>query len=425
VKFFAGKVDTLSNSQQQYQWVRSNETMTLTENDLSKALKNYKGKMCTGSDGILMKIVKDTSTSIKNQLVQLMNKVVKHGMPESWRLAAVRPLHKKGLKTDVNNYRPVSNLQSISKLYEKMLLDKIDTELPEIEGVHQHGFRKGRSTVTALLELQNEIVQNLDKDRKVGTYSIDMTAAFDLLRPDIFHKLDLPQSIMNTLMDFLSNRKMKVIYSSNSSMERNLNVGCVQGSVLGPKLFAIYCKDLLQKILPYGHLTSYADDSYVTINAETNQDLKTKIETSLEIHEQYMQEIGMIVNRAKTELVVFNKKNHTEMVLSNGIKSKKDMKALGITFSENMNWKTHIENTVAKSAGVVNNLKFLRRWINQESALKVVTSQYFGLAYYASPVWMTPDIPCQSWRKLNSLHYRALRAAIKDPKQQWRQLLFV
>jgi len=126
----------------------------------------------------------------------------------------------------------------------------------------------------------------------------------------------------------------------------------------------------------------------------------------------------MIVNKAKTELVVFNKKNRTEMFLSNGIKSKKDMKALGVTFSENMSWKMHIENTVAKSASVVNNLKFLRRWIDQESALKVVTSQYFGLAYYASPVWMTPDIPYQSWKKLNSLHYRALRAAAKDPKQE-------
>jgi len=70
------------------------------------------------------------------------------------------------------------------------------------------------------------------------------------------------------------------------------------------------------------------------------------------------------------------------------------------------------------SATVVNKMKFLRRWIDQESALKVVTSQYFGLAYYASPVWMTPDIPCQSGRKLYNLHYRALRAAVKDPKQQ-------
>jgi len=86
----------------------------------------------------------------------------------------------------------------------------------------------------------------------------------------------------------------------------------------------------------------------------------------------------MIVNKAKTELVVLNKKNHTELVLSNGIKSKRSMKALGITFSDTMSWKTHFENTVAKSASVVNNVKFLRRWIDMESALKVVTSQYFG-----------------------------------------------
>jgi len=418
VDFFAGKVDSLSEGQKHYQWVRDEDNLILEEKDLDKALKNYKGKMSTGSDGILMKIVKDSATSVKRYLITLMNKAAREGMPDSWRMAAVRPLHKKGLKTDINNYRPVSNLQSISKLYEKMILNRIDEDLPGIEGEHQHGFRKGRSTVTALLELQSEIVNNIDMGRKVATYSIDMTAAFDLLRPNIFHTLDLPKGIMNTLMDFMSNRKMKVVYGRGVSTERNMHVGCVQGSVLGPKLFAIYCKDLLQKISPFGHLTSYADDSYVTINAESIHDLKTKIETSLETHEQYMQEIGMIVNKAKTELVVFDRKNHIELELSNGIKSKRSMKALGITFSDTMSWKTHIDNIVAKSASVVNNIKFLRRWIDMESALKVVTSQYFGLAYYASPVWMTPDIPCQSWKKLNSLHYRAIRAAVRDLKQE-------
>jgi len=73
--------------------------------------------------------------------------------------------------------------------------------------------------------------------------------------------------------------------------------------------------------------------------------------------------------------------------------------------------------TIFTSTHVIKNIRFLRRWIDQASALKIVTSQYFGVAYYASPVWMTPTMTHDCWKKLNSLHYRAIRAAVKDPKQ--------
>jgi hypothetical protein len=99
----------------------------------------------------------------------------------------------------------ISNLVSVSKLFEKIILAKLDYQYPGIEGKHQHGFRSNRGTHTALLELQSLIASVLDSNRSATTYSVDMSAAFDLLRPGTFHaEVDLDAGLMNILMDFMS-----------------------------------------------------------------------------------------------------------------------------------------------------------------------------------------------------------------------------
>jgi hypothetical protein len=167
------------------------------------------------------------------------------GIPQSWKTAVITPLHKSGSKTSVENYRPIANLVSISKIFEKIILAKIDALHPNIEGQGQHGFRKGRSTLTALLEVQHEISSSLDKKLEVSTYSIDMSAAFDLLRPNIFHSSSIIcESLLNITTDFMTNRNFQVSINGTMSDPVASNVGCVQGSILGPKLFNIYCSSI-------------------------------------------------------------------------------------------------------------------------------------------------------------------------------------
>jgi len=336
-----------------------------------------------------------------------------------WRMSQIRPLHKKGKMDEIVNYRPISNLQSISKLYKKLLLNKLDDILPNEEGNHQHGFRKNRGTTTALLEIQSTIAKGLDRGNFVAGYSIDMSAAFDLLRPHVYHGLDLiPHSLMNPLTDFLSQRKISVKYNNSVSQFEDINVGCVQGSVLGPKLFALYTRNLLQHLPSYCNITAYADDTYVCIEDNNQASLKDKIETTLALHENFLESIGMVVNKAKTELVIFNRKDPIEMKLKNGITSIKSIKALGVTLTYNLCWDEHISNMVSKTSKIISAIRYLRRWITQDAALQVVTSQYFGTCYYASPVWLNDQISHHSWKRLNSQHYRAIRAAVKDVKRR-------
>jgi len=246
-----------------------------------------------------------------------------------------------------------------------------------------------------------------------------MSAAFDLLRPHLFHQIkSTPPALMNLLMDFLTSRKLFVQYENATSRVDEINVGCVQGSVLGPKLFALYCKDLVNNLPKDVHITSYADDSYVTIYSESMDELKTKIETTLDCHEKFLDGIGMVVNKAKTELIVFNKKDPPSLELTNGVKSRESIKALGLNLTYNLKWDSHVSKTIAKTSYLINKVRFLRRWIDQDTALKIITSQFFGTIYYGAAVWLTSQLDSTSWKKLYSGHYRALRAAVGDYKRK-------
>jgi len=98
------------------------------------------------------------------------------------------------------------------------------------------------------------------------------------------------------------------------------------------------------------------------------------------------------------------------MTLSNGIKSAKEIKAPGVTFTSNLKWDKHIDNVIGKSTSIVSKVKFLCRWIDLDSAMKVVTSQFFGTLYNAAPVWLKAELKEIQWNRVN----RVIRATVCD-----------
>jgi hypothetical protein len=112
-----------------------------------------------------------------------------------------------------------------------------------LEGLHQHGSRQKHSTETALLTLQSYLSSILESKKQGIIYSVDLSAAFDLLKPVKFYELfqnDLSEGLLYCIMDFLQKRKFHVEVNGNMSEPLDLDRGCVQGSVLGPRLFSMY-----------------------------------------------------------------------------------------------------------------------------------------------------------------------------------------
>jgi len=161
-----------------------------SEEEILAALKNAKSKMSCGPDGIPMKLVKLFGLASPDIYRSLFNDIIDNGYPNEWKIAKVVLIPKKGNLSDVSNYRPVSNLCSLSKVFERCVLARL-VSLPnysQLIGDHQHGFRKGHSTTTCLMELKDEIANLMDKNKPCLLYSLDLSAAFDMLRVDDFFK---------------------------------------------------------------------------------------------------------------------------------------------------------------------------------------------------------------------------------------------
>jgi hypothetical protein len=163
---------------------------------------------CEGYDRIPMRILKDGDSILRSPLSALFGRIYeKKEIPEQWKVAKIIPLHKKGNKQDVANYRPISNLCLVSKVFEKLIqkrLEKIGEENNvDITGKQQHGFKKNRSTITAGLTIQSIISIEMDEDNFVVIYSLDLSAAFDLVNLDLLlkrlKKMGLPKDLISLL----------------------------------------------------------------------------------------------------------------------------------------------------------------------------------------------------------------------------------
>ncbi len=171
-------------------------------------------------------------------------------------------------------------------------------------------------------------------------YSADLNAAFDLLRPDylinVLDRIGISRDISRVIGNFLSDRTGYVSFNGC----KNIPIGCVQGSVLGPRLFNIYMSDIESSLPPEVFYTSYADDSYVGVSCDVSDFEKTipKLEKIMDSHFKQLEDRGMVVNRSKTEIVVFNRWGDLRVDFPNlGLSSEPRMKILGIDFKYDLN----------------------------------------------------------------------------------------
>jgi hypothetical protein len=218
----------------------------------------------------------------------------------------------------------------------------------------------------------------------------------------------------------MTHRRIAVKVGKTLSPEMNINVGCVQGSILGPKLFNIYCANIAKAISKNSIIVSYADDSYV-LNSNCDLGLLIKeTEACFASHVSFMRNIGMVVNETKTELLFSTRLKDIESISiatgpSSRVSSSKCIKALGVKISDDLDWSVHVDYSLQRSRHIIPRIKHLRKWLNSEELLRLITAQYFSIVFYCSPLWMG-GLSAASWRRINSAHYRALRAVYGDFK---------
>ena len=171
--------------------------------------------------------------------------------PESLKCAKVIPLHEEGPRTDVTNYKPISLLYVLYKIYQRIMQTRLFNHL-QSNGIKFHNsqyeFRAGHSSEHAILEAQNKITQAIDKKKIALLLLVDFSKAFDMVEHDILlRKLEhygVRGVHLRWFASYLHNRKQYVNIDNASSEKHLIKYAVPQGSILGPTLFIVYINDL-------------------------------------------------------------------------------------------------------------------------------------------------------------------------------------
>ena len=197
-------------------------------------------------DGIPGRFIKDVAIVLVKPITQICNlSINKSSFPNSYKVEKLKPIYKKGSKTDMKNYRPISLLPLISKILEKVIHDQTQTYLSENDILYnyQSGFRKSYSTDHCLAYLADLISRGFDQGLYRGMILIDLQKAFDTIDHEILYKKMLffgfSETVINWFNCYLSKITFLVSISDKLSNLESLTCGVPQGSILGQLLFIL------------------------------------------------------------------------------------------------------------------------------------------------------------------------------------------
>uniref|UniRef100_A0A3B3DTT0 Reverse transcriptase domain-containing protein n=1 Tax=Oryzias melastigma TaxID=30732 RepID=A0A3B3DTT0_ORYME len=292
---------------------------------LRQVISQMKTKTCS-LDPIPTSLFKSVFTSCEDELLSILNWSLQTGIfPASLKTAMVRPILKKSCLdvSNLNNYRPVSNLSFLAKILEKLVFIQLNDFISgnNILEKFQSGFRAHHSTEMALVRVLNDLRSNADMRKVSVLVLLDLSAAFDTVdHPILLSRLHgmvgITGTALNWFKSYLTDRDFIVKLNDFSSEKHRLTCGVPQGSILGPTLFNLYMLPLGDVIRRHGiNFHSYADDTqlYVAMSPDDMGPMDSLLNCILDI-KKWMGENFLQLNQDKTEVLVIGSEAERERV---------------------------------------------------------------------------------------------------------------
>ena len=397
----------------------------IEQDDLQKEIYNLNPNKSIPFNDIPINIMKGCNDIISPYLTNLFNDSIESNIyPDSLKLAEVTPAHKKDETTNKNNYRPISLLPCVSKLFEKLLYEQIYNFIEKFLSPYLCGFRKGYSTQDCLLVMIETWRKALDKKENAGAILTDLSKAFDSLNHELLiaklNAYNFDDSVLKLLLNYLCNRKQRVNINNEFSSWKEIESGVPQGSILGPLLFNIYINDLFY-FLEDANIANYADDNTPYLTNKTLEILIRNLEKETGTLYNWFICNCFRPNDDKSKLLVTNESPVSAKVGNEVVKSSASVKLLGVTLDSKLTFKEHVTKMCKKISKKVHALGRVAKYMDS-TKIKLIMKTFIENEFnYCPLIWMMHNRTLNN--KINKIHERALRIALSDDISSYSELL--
>lgn len=357
----------------------------------SRRLKNTTG---VGPDGIPSIVLNKCIHSLSAPLATVFNLSLESGVfPTIWKESYVFPVHKKGCKQTVSNYRGIAALCATSKLFELIVLDFLSHGCSHYISEDQHGFMPKRSTTTNLTTFTSFLARSIERGCQIDAIYMDLSAAFDKMNHEIalakYDKLGADARLLKWLRSYLMGRNMRVRLGNQFSTSFPVTSGVPQGSHLGPFLFLLFMNDV-NSVLRC-HKKSYADDFKIYAIIEKLDDAEF-LQHQFETFADWCRRNRMVLNTSKCSVISFTRKRspliHNYSLSGVSLARESLVKDLGVLLDSKLTFNAHLTYIISKASS---QLGFIFRFAKHFKDVYCLKALYCSLVRpileYSSVVW--------------------------------------
>ncbi|KAK3083738.1 hypothetical protein FSP39_002351 [Pinctada imbricata] len=399
----------------------------ITDEEVFRLLSKLNINKSAGTDNVGPRILKIAAPVIFKPLAYIINlSIATCIFPDKMKEAKITPIYKKGDKSIPGNYRPISILPTLSKIFEKHLairnyLNEFDLLMKE-----QSGFREHHSCMSALTKMTESWLSEMDKGNLTGTVYLDFSKAFDLVNHEILlKKLQLYQfdnSSLHLLRSYLENRSQEVRLGKCISNKTELIAGVPQGSVLGPLLFILFINDM-PLIVKHSVIDIFADDATLQNSSNKIDKIGENLQTDINCIQTWCKQNDMVLNETKTKSMVIGTKQRISKSNQNlaikindkNIQNSECEKLLGVLVDQNLDFDQHIDYVCKNTSSKIALLNRIKKFLPLQTRKLYYNAYILPVMDYCLTIW--GSAPKFQLERLHKLQKRAARTILEVPPE--------
>lgn len=368
--------------------------LTISRDDIAKKIIKLDPNKGSGPDGLPPIFIIKCAKALTIPLEIIFNKSLRSGVfPSEWKAAHIVPVFKSGDRSRCENYRPVSILSCLAKLFESLVYDTLFYHIEPLLSPRQHGFIRGRSTTSNLLEYKHYLCSAFAKTSQADSVYTDFSKAFDKVDHCLLctklASYGIHGSLLRWIESYLSNRSQLVAVRGFTSLPARVTSGVPQGSHLGPLFFVAFINDLICKLTCPCLL--YADDLKIYTAIRSPADSES-LQSDLDTINIWCDENKMLLNVKKCFVISFTNKIHRILYDYNlkgqTLERKAVVKDLGVLFDEKLTFRDHYDYIVNRSNQVLGFLsRTTKNFKNPDSFLYLYYTLVRSILEYNSVIW--------------------------------------